>query len=144
MMKITDGIFWAIKGLRNEYSQMDVMEFAEVLKEKGITRDKLSKTTLYYLLPANDPEEYRAQARNAKQAARQKRKALEEKNKADVQEEECKEQSCEVIGDDENEIENHDALLDELRHANHLLDAMYIEQKHTSSLIQQLIDLWRR
>lgn len=35
-------------------------------------------------------------------------------------------------------------ILNELRHSNHLIMAMYEEQKNQSRLLQQLIDLWRR
>lgn len=131
---ITDSVFWAIKYLRDQYPRMPLKKFSKMLYEQGVTERVISDSVFYYIFPAKTPEEYRA----AQAISKKNRKSVSKEN-------EKTEEQIETHEGEENILpQREDLLLDELRHTNHLLDAVFSEQKHTSSLIQQLIELWKR
>lgn len=140
--KLTDEQFYEIKNLRSKYQELTTKEFCKMVFAKGITDRVLAPATLYYIFPASCPEEFRQNQKISKKGKQNKniKGAPESDNKEtkDTQHENNK--SC-------NDMKNdsfYDTIIDEQRHTNHLLDAIFNEQKNESMLIKQLIDLWRR
>lgn len=140
--KLTDEQFYEIKNLRSKYPELSTKEFCLMIFAKGITDRVLAPATLYYIFPASSPDEFREKQKISKRGKQNTNpKGVPEsdtKNTKDTQHENNK--SCDGMTNDAF----YNTIIDELKHTNHLLDAMFSEQKNTSRLIQQLIDLWRR
>lgn len=140
--RLTDEQFYEIKNLRSKYSELTTKEFCKMVFAKGITDRVLAPSTLYYIFPASSPEEFRKNQEISKiRKQNENIKGVPEsdnKEAKDTQRENNK--SC----NDKKNDSFYDTIIDELRHTNHLLDAIFNEQKNESMLIKQLIDLWRR
>lgn len=139
--KISDEQFWQIKNMRSQYSGLTTKEFARMVFAKGITNRVLSCSTLYYIFPASSPEDFRHRQANARKG---KSAPLEENVSEQVDEENDSIQPTNENCENDETDAQRTALLDELRHTNHLVDALFSEMKNQSRLIKDLIDLWRR
>lgn len=138
--KLSDEQFLQIKDLRSQYPKLTTREFARMVYAKGITNRVLSCSTLYYIFPASSPEDFRHRQANARKG---RSAPLEENVEEQVEENDSIQPTNENCENDETDAQR-TALLDEMRHTNHLVDALFSEMKNQSRLIQQLIDLWRR